>query len=74
MSILGKERQVDWEVVYEGANGLLDLYKEDPESKGMMFSLFFNSCAAITAELKVPDNFAVTCKDNIVSPAWAIRL
>lgn len=35
MSILGKERQVDWEVVYEGANGLLDLYEEDPESKGM---------------------------------------
>lgn len=35
MSILGKERQVDWEVVYEGANGLLDLYEKDPESKGM---------------------------------------
>jgi hypothetical protein len=35
MAILGKERQADWEVVYEGANGLLDLYEEDPESKGM---------------------------------------
>ncbi|MGB3129071.1 MAG: 2-hydroxyacyl-CoA dehydratase family protein [Dehalococcoidia bacterium] len=35
MSILGKERKEDWEVVYEGATGLIDLYKEDPESKGM---------------------------------------
>ena len=35
MAILGKERQEDWEVVYEGATGLIDLYQEDPESKGM---------------------------------------
>ena len=33
--ILGKERQKDWEIVYEGATGLIDLYQEDPESKGM---------------------------------------
>ncbi len=35
MSILGRERREDWEVVYEGATGLIDLYAEDPESKGM---------------------------------------
>ena len=35
MTILGKERKEDWEVVYEGATGLIDLYEEDPESKGM---------------------------------------
>jgi benzoyl-CoA reductase/2-hydroxyglutaryl-CoA dehydratase subunit BcrC/BadD/HgdB len=35
MAILGKERKEDWEVVYEGATGLIDLYQEDPESKGM---------------------------------------
>ncbi len=35
MSILGKQRKVDWEVVYEGVNGLMDLYAEDPDSKGM---------------------------------------
>jgi hypothetical protein len=35
MSILGREREEDWEVVYEGATGLIDLYEEDPESKGM---------------------------------------
>jgi len=35
MAILGKERQEDWEVVYEGVNGLMELYTEDPDSKGM---------------------------------------
>jgi hypothetical protein len=35
MAILGKEREEDWEVVYEGDIGLIDLYEEDPESKGM---------------------------------------
>jgi len=35
MAILGKERQEDWEVVYQGATGMLELYEEDPESKGM---------------------------------------
>ena len=35
MAILGKERKEDWEVIYEGATGLIDLYEEDPESKGM---------------------------------------
>jgi benzoyl-CoA reductase/2-hydroxyglutaryl-CoA dehydratase subunit BcrC/BadD/HgdB len=35
MPIAGKERREDWEVVYEGATGLLDLYEEDPDSKGM---------------------------------------
>lgn len=35
MSILDRKRQEDWEVVYEGVNGLIDLYLEDPDSKGM---------------------------------------
>lgn len=35
MAILGKQRKEDWEVVYEGAVGLIELYEEDPESKGM---------------------------------------
>ena len=35
MTILGKERQEEWEVLYEGATGLVELYEDDPESKGM---------------------------------------
>jgi len=35
MAILGRDRRDDWETVYEGATGLIDLYEEDPESKGM---------------------------------------
>jgi hypothetical protein len=35
MAILGKDRKDDWEVVYEGAIGLEELYEADPDSKGM---------------------------------------
>ncbi len=35
MAILGKERREDWEVVYDGATGLIELYEEDPDSRGM---------------------------------------
>jgi hypothetical protein len=35
MAILGKERKEDWEVVYEGVTGLIELYEEDPESRGL---------------------------------------
>ena len=31
MAIAGKDRQDDWEVVYEGASGLMELYEADPE-------------------------------------------
>ena len=42
MAILGKDRQDEWEAIYEGVEGLSMLYEADPESRGMgaYFSMF----------------------------------
>jgi len=35
MAILGKDRWDEWESIYEGVDGLITLYEEDPESRGL---------------------------------------
>lgn len=35
MTILGKDRWDEWEAIYEGVDGLITLYEEDPESRGL---------------------------------------
>ena len=33
MAILGKDRQDEWEAIYEGVEGLSMLYEADPETR-----------------------------------------
>jgi benzoyl-CoA reductase/2-hydroxyglutaryl-CoA dehydratase subunit BcrC/BadD/HgdB len=35
MTICGKERWEEWEAIFEGIEGLIALYEEDPESRGL---------------------------------------
>ena len=52
MAILGKERFEDLEAIHEGITGMLEIYKEDPASRGL--NAYFKAFSQLVENLCRP--------------------